>query len=73
MSIEQIREDIDLIIGKVLQEAIDNTDGTIKNITEYLYGLKETMFEDDDLVMVNIIDEALDTLNWQIKDIKPFN
>ncbi len=73
MSIEQIRGELDVLSGHVLQNAIDNSNGTIQGIRKYLIDLADMMHDEDDLVMIATIDSALDTLEWQIKDIKPFN
>lgn len=75
MNIEQIREDIDLLEGSLIQLAVDSTDGSYIEIKKYLKEIVTEEFDNSDEITVLFIlaENALDTLEWQIKDIKPFN
>ena len=75
MNIEQIRKDIDLLEGSLIQSAVDSTDGSYIEIKKYLKEIITEEFDNSDEITVLFIlaENALDTLEWQIKDIKPFN
>lgn len=75
MNIEQIRKDIDLLEGSLIQLAVNSTDGSYIEIKKYLKEIVTEEFDNNDELTVLFIlaENALDTLEWQIKDIKPFN
>lgn len=73
MSIEQIKEDLIMLEGHLLQLAIDNTDGTVKEINDFLNSVIDEGFEEDYPVLVELADEAKETVQHEIKYIKPFN
>ena len=75
MNIEQIKEDIDLLEGSLIQLAVDSTDGSYIEIKKYLKEIVTEEFDNNDELTVLFIlaENALDTLEWQIRDIKPFN
>lgn len=75
MNIEQIRKDIDLLEGSLIQSAVYSTDGSYIEIKKYLKEIVTEEFDNSDEITVLFIlaENALDTLEWQIKDIKPFN
>ena len=75
MNIEQIKKDIDLLEGSLIQLAVDSTDGSYIEIKKYLKEIVTEEFDNSDEITVLFIlaENALDTLEWQIKDIKPFN
>ena len=75
MNIEQIKEELAMLEGHLLQLAIDETDGTYIEIKKYLKEIVTEEFDNSDEITVLFIlaENALDTLEWQIKDIKPFN
>ena len=45
MNIEQIKEELTMLEGHLLQNAIDNTDGTVGEIKQYLISVVDTAFE----------------------------
>ena len=73
MSIEQIKEDLIMLEGHLLQLAIDETDGTVKEINDFLSSVIDEGFEEDYPVLVELAEEAKETVKHEIKDIKPFN
>lgn len=78
MNIEQIKEELTMLEGHLLQNAIDNTDGTVGEIKQYLFSIIDVATEKSDTLetseaLVSLCDGVLDTLEWQVKDIKPFN
>lgn len=73
MSIEQIKEDLIMLEGHLLQLAIDNTDGTVKEINDFLNSVIDEGFEEDYPVLVELANEAKETVQHEIKYIKPFN
>ena len=73
MSIEQIKEDLIMLEGHLLQLAIDETDGTVKEINDFLSSVIDEGFEEDYPVLVELADEAKETVQHEIKDLKPFN
>lgn len=73
MSIEQIKEDLVMLEGHLLQLAIDETDGTVKEINDFLNSVIDESFEEDYPVLAELADEAKETVKHEIKDIKPFN
>ena len=73
MSIEQIKEDLTMLEGYLLQLAIDETDGTVREINDFLNSVIDEGFEEDYPVLVELADEAKETVQHEIKDLKPFN
>ena len=75
MNIEQIKEELTMLEGHLLQLAIDETDGSYIEIKKYLKEIVTEEFDNNDELTVLFIlaENALDTLEWQIRDIKPFN
>ena len=73
MSIEQIKEDLTMLEGHLLQLAIDETDGTVREINDFLNSVIDEGFEEDYPVLVELADEAKETVQHEIKYIKPFN
>ena len=72
MSIEQIKEDLIMLEGHLLQLAIDETDGTVKEINDFLNSVIDESFEEDYPVLAELADEAKETVQHEIKDLKPF-
>ena len=73
MSIEQIKEDLTMLEGYLLQLAIDETDGTVKEINDFLNSVIDESFEEDYPVLVELANEAKESVQYEIKDFKPFN
>ena len=75
MNIEQIKEELTMLEGSLIQLAVDSTDGSYIEIKKYLKEILNEEFDgNDELTVLFILAEnALDTLEWQIRDIKPFN
>lgn len=73
MSIEQIKEDLTMLEGHLLQLAIDETDGTVKEINDFLSSVIDEGFEEDYPVLVELAEEAKETVQYEIKYLKPFN
>lgn len=73
MNIEQIKEELTMLEGQLLQNAIDNTDGTVKEINDFLNSVIDEGFEEDYPVLVELANEAKETVQHEIKDIKPFS
>ena len=75
MSIEQIKKDLTMLEGSLIQLAVDSTDGSYIEIKKYLKEIVTEEFDNNDELTVLFIlaENALDTLEWQIRDIKPFN
>ena len=73
MSIEQIKEDLIMLEGHLLQLAIDETDGTVKEINDFLNSVIDEGFEEDYPVLVELAEEAKETVQHEIKYLKPFN
>lgn len=73
MSIEQIKEDLIMLEGHLLQLAIDETDGTVREINSFLNSVIDESFEEDYPVLVGLADEAKETVQHEIKYLKPFN
>ena len=72
MNIEQIKEELTMLEGHLLQLAIDETDGTVKEINDFLNSVIDEGFEEDYPVLVELADEAKETVQHEIKYIKPF-
>ena len=72
MSIEQIKEELTMLEGHLLQLAIDETDGTVREINGFLNSVIDEGFEEDYPVLVGLADEAKETVQYQIESIKPF-
>ena len=77
MNIEQIKEELTMLEGHLLQNAIDNTDGTVGEIKQYLISVVDTAFEnssslDTSSSLIALSEQVLDTLDWSVKDLKPF-
>ena len=73
MNIEQIKEELTMLEGHLLQLAIDKTDGTVGEINSFLNSVIDESFEEDYPVLVELADEAKETVQHEIKYIKPFN
>ena len=73
MNIEQIKEELTMLEGHLLQLAIDETDGTVKEINDFLNSVIDESFEEDYPVLVELAEEAKETVQHEIKYIKPFN
>ena len=73
MSIEQIKEELTMLEGHLLQLAIDKTDGTVREINDFLNSVIDEGFEEDYPVLVELADEAKETVQHEIKYLKPFN
>ena len=72
MNIEQIKEELTMLEGYLLQLAIDETDGTVREINDFLNSVIDESFEEDYPVLVELADEAKETVQHEIKYIKPF-
>lgn len=72
MNIEQIKEELTMLEGHLLQNAIDETDGTVREINDFLDSVIDESFEEDYLVLVGLANEAKETVQHEIKYIKPF-
>ena len=77
MNIEQIKEELTMLEGHLLQLAIDNTDGTVGEIKQYLISVVDTAFQnssslDTSDALIALSEQVLDTLDWSVKDLKPF-
>ena len=73
MSIEQIKEELTMLEGHLLQLAIDNTDGTVREINDFLNSVIDESFEEDYPMLVELASEAKESVQYEIKDFKPFN
>jgi len=73
MNIEQIKEELIMLEGHLLQLAIDETDGTVREINNFLNSVIDESFEEDFSVLAELAEEAKETVKHEIKDIKPFN
>ena len=73
MNIEQIKEELTMLEGHLLQLAIDETDGTVREINNFLNSVIDESFEEDYPVLVELANEAKETVQHEIKDFKPFN
>ena len=73
MSIEQIKEELTMLEGHLLQLAIDETDGTVREINSFLNSVIDESFEEDYPVLVELADEVKETVQHEIKYLKPFN
>ena len=72
MNIEQIKEELTMLEGHLLQLAIDETDGTVREINDFLNSVIDEGFEEDYPVLVELADEAKETVQHEVKYIKPF-
>lgn len=72
MNIEQIKEELTMLEGHLLQNAIDNTDGTVREINDFLNSVIDEGFEEDYPVLVELANEAKETVQHEIKYLKPF-
>ncbi|MDN6641271.1 MAG: hypothetical protein L0L10_10900 [Tetragenococcus sp.] len=72
MNIEQIKEELTMLEGHLLQLAIDETDGSIGGINNFLNSVIDEGFEEDYQVLVRLASEAKETVQHEIKYIKPF-
>ena len=77
MNIEQIKEELTMLEGHLLQNAIDETNGTVGEIKQYLISVVDTEYEDSSSPdttssLIALSEQVLDTLNWSVKDLKPF-
>ena len=73
MNIEQIKEELTMLEGHLLQLAIDETDGTVREINSFLNSVIDESFEEDYPVLVELADEVKETVQHEIKYLKPFN
>ena len=73
MNIEQIKEELTMLEGHLLQLAIDETDGTVREINDFLNSVIDESSEEDYPVLVELAEEAKETVQHEIKYIKPFN
>lgn len=73
MSIEQIKEDLTMLEGHLLQLAIDETDGTVREINDFLNSVIDEGFEEDYPVLVELADEAKETVEYELQYVKLFN
>ena len=73
MNIEQIKEELTMLEGHLLQLAIDETDGTVREINDFLNSVIDESFEEDYPVLVELANEAKETVQHEVKYIKPFN
>ena len=72
MNIEQIKEELTMLEGHLLQLAIDETDGTVREINDFLNSVIDESFEEDYPVLVELADEVKETVQHEIKYLKPF-
>ena len=70
---EQIKEELTMLEGHLLQLAIDETDGTVREVNDFLNSVIDEGFEEDYPVLVGLADEAKESVQYEIKYIKPFN
>lgn len=73
MSIEQIKEDLIMLEGHLLQLAIDETDGTVKEINDFLNSVIDESFEENYPVLVELANEAKETVEYELQYVKLFN
>ena len=78
MSIEQIKEQLTTLGNHLLQNAINNTDGTVGEIRKYLFSVMDTVYEKGSLLdtsetLIALSEEVLDTLDNSVEELKPFN
>lgn len=72
MNIEQIKEELTMLEGHLLQLAIDETDGTVREINDFLNSVIDESFEENYPVLAELADEAKETVQHEIKYFKPF-
>ena len=73
MNIEQIKEELTMLEGHLLQLAIDETDGTVREINSFLNSVIDESFEEDYPVLVELADEAKETVEYELQYVKLFN
>ena len=73
MNIEQIKEELTMLEGHLLQLAIDETDGTVREINNFLNSVIDESFEKEYPVLVELASGAKQSVQYEIKDFKPFN
>lgn len=78
MSVEQIKEQLTTLGSYLLQNAINNTDGTVGEIRKYLFSVMDTVYEkgsslDTSETLIALSEEVLDTLDNSVEELKPFN
>ena len=73
MNIEQIKEELTMLEGHLLQLAINETDGTVKEINDFLNSVIDESFEEDYPVLVELADEAKETVEYELQYVKLFN
>ena len=73
MNIEQIKEELLILEGHLLQLAIDETDGTFKEINDFLNSVIDESFEEDYSGLFELASGAKESVEYEIKDFKPFN
>ena len=72
MDIEQIKEELTMLEGHLLQLAVDETDGTVKEINGFLSSVIDEGFEEELPVLTALADEARDTVQYEIQYVKLF-
>lgn len=77
-SLKELEIDMEEIEGKLLQLAVENTNGTYGEIKEFLKSLIEVHVDSgvsfsQYRLLAGYVQNALDTLEWTISDIKPFD
>ena len=72
MSIEQIKEELTMLEGQLLQLAIDETDGTVREINDFLNSVIDESFEEDYPGLFELASGAKESVQYEIKDLKPF-
>ena len=73
MNIEQIKEELTMLEGHLLQLAIDETDGTVREINDFLNSVIDESFEEDYPGLFELASGAKESVQYEIKSIKPFN
>ena len=73
MNIEQIKEELTMLEGHLLQLAIDETDGTVREINNFLNSVIDESFEEDYPALVELANEAKETVEYELQYVKPFN
>ena len=72
MNIEQIKEELTMLEGHLLQLAIDNTDGTVGEINDFLDSVVHESFEEDCPGLFELASGAKESVQCEIEDFKPF-
>ena len=72
MNIEQIKEELTMLEGHLLQLAIDETDGTVGEINNFLNSVINESFEEDSQGLFELASGAKESVQYEIESIKPF-